>query len=370
MSPRILIAAGGTGGHIYPALATAAALRRLDAGCTVEFVCGEREVEQRIYADAGENPRVMPARTLGSGVFGRAAGAFAVAGNVVRSLSLVRRGRYDAVVGFGGYVCGPVVLAGILLRRPAILHEGNSIPGRTNRWLARWVNVFATHFDVTRTLVAARRIEKVGMPVREFDVPSDSRAARSELGLTGDRPTLLIIGGSQGAKYLNEKLLSVLQQLDADPGTAPWQILWGAGPAHADALQELVQSHAWNHLRIDVRGYIADMGRALAAADGALARAGASTAAELRRAGMPTLFVPYPAAIYDHQTRNARACEEEGWASWLPESAFGGGEALPRVRTFLHALASSGSASRTADGDPTPASERLAGLILAEAARR
>lgn len=315
---RVLIAAGGTGGHIFPAIALGEAFRLYHPGVYVRFACGERDLERRLYSEAGIEPIVFPARQLGSGLKAKLSGASAAAGNTLRAMKLIRSEGFDAVVGMGGYVSGPAVLAGILAGRKTIIHEANSVPGKTNRLLAPYVSLTAVHFEQTLKQLRARKSAVIGMPIRESVGSGDRAEALRFFGLDPEKKTLLVLGGSQGARFLYQTIMSTLPALDR-PENANLQILWSTGSGNFDELENRLRDTAPTYVSVKLLPFISKMDLALAATDIALARAGASSMAELLSCGIYTLYVPFPSAIYDHQTLNAREAVNAGVGEMIAE---------------------------------------------------
>jgi UDP-N-acetylglucosamine--N-acetylmuramyl-(pentapeptide) pyrophosphoryl-undecaprenol N-acetylglucosamine transferase len=315
---NILIAAGGTGGHIFPAIALGEALREQHPQVRFDYLCGERELERSLYESNGITPIVLPARQMGAGLTGKLRGGMAAAANARRAAALIRREGFDAVVGMGGYVSGPAVLAGWFLRRPTAVHEANSVPGKTNRWLAPWVDLCAVNFPSTVARLRARKTLRVGMPIRRTACMGERAEGARAFGLDPSRRTLLVIGGSQGARFLYEALVESLDALDV-PEHRGLQILWSTGAGNFDMLQSRLRGIALSHISVRLERFISRMDLALAAADLAVARAGASTIAELVSCGIGALYIPYPHAIYDHQTVNAREIAAAGCGDMVPE---------------------------------------------------
>jgi UDP-N-acetylglucosamine--N-acetylmuramyl-(pentapeptide) pyrophosphoryl-undecaprenol N-acetylglucosamine transferase len=304
---NVVFAGGGTGGHLYPAIAIADALRESD-GANVTFVGVADRLEATIVPAAGYRLETVPSRPLGSSL----ARVVAVnAAGVARSWGLLSGLRPDLVIATGGYVCFPVVTAARMrrsagaTRAPIALLELNVKPGLTNRTLAPLVDEIWGAFPVDDPRLA-RKYVQTGVPVRAAIRTLPPRAqAVARFGLDPARKTLLAMGGSQGARSINAAVRSLLEQGGLSP---QWQVLlvtgasewerWGRGaPAGAVALP-----------------YIDDVAAAYAAADLVLARAGASTLAELTAAGKPAILVPYPFAAGDHQTENACRFAESGAA--------------------------------------------------------
>lgn len=352
--PTVVIAAGGTAGHVVPALAVADALRARGAG--VAFVGGER-AEAELVPEAGypfhplrvagidrENP-VRAARALLL-----AAGATARARRLLRSIGA------DAVLGGGGYVAGPVGLAAGALRLPLALTEADSHLGVANRLLAPLARRVFLAFPLDgRT---GRKYVVTGRPVPAGTGQADRRAARERFGIEADARCLLVFGGSLGARRLNDAAV------DAFGAAAPCAVLHACGRRdHDDLRRRLDALGSPPHYRL--RAYIEPFADALAAADLVAARAGGSVL-ELAAAGLSAILVPYPHATADHQTTNARYMESAGAAIVVPDADLDGPRLAREVWALLGAperLAAMGAAARaTARPD---AAERIAGELLA-----
>lgn len=317
-SVNILIAAGGTGGHILPAIALGRALAKA-ADVNIYYVCGSRPVELDLYHREGIQPIVMGVRQLGTDVFQRLRGAIAAARVTNEIWSFIHRHNVRAVIGLGGYVSGPAILAGVLARRRTLIHEANSVAGRTNRWVAPWVDVVAVNFSAACQQMRAKRCEIVGMPIRDDVFCANKDDAYSHFELDPRKRTLLVLGGSQGALYLYRALLKTLPHLDV-PEHGDLQLLWSTGTANFEELQRTLDECRLKWLSVKLVPFIARMDLALACADAAISRAGASTSAELLAAGVYTLYVPLPTAIYDHQRKNAEELLRAGVGLMLLES--------------------------------------------------
>ncbi len=302
----LLIMAGGTGGHVYPALSVADEMKR--RGVNVVWLGTRGGLEARAVPGAGIDIEWITIRGLrGTGVLGLLRTPFLLAIAMAQTLGVVLRRRPAAVLGMGGFVSGPGALTAWLLRIPVLIHEANAIAGFTNRWLARLARTVMTGFPVE----LGPRSVYVGNPVREDILAVPEPAGR----LAGrDGPwRILVVGGSQGARALNTRLPELLPGI---PGSAT--IRHQAGRDKAAGVQE---AYAAAGIRAQVTEYIDDMAEAYAWADLVICRAGAMTVAEVCASGSAAVFVPFPAAVGDHQTCNARlVCE--GQAAWMwPESA-------------------------------------------------
>lgn len=313
----MLLVAGGTAGHVYPALALAEELGR--EGAAVALAGSPGGFEEEAAATAGLEFLGIRARGWDrSSVVSLLAAAGLMSVSLTRAVGLVRRWRPEVVVAFGGYVSLPVGLAARSLRVPLVLHEQNSVPGLANRVLARRADRIAVTFeDSIGRLPRPERALLTGNPVRSQILQARRDDARDRLGLRDGARVLLVFGGSQGAKHLNEAMLRIADDL---MGIQDVVVLHVTGKRDhswvADALADLGLDPA----RWLVREYIQEMGDALAASDLVVCRAGATSVAEVCAAGRASVLVPYPFATEDHQTLNARSLEKAGAAVVVPDT--------------------------------------------------
>lgn len=355
-SAPVLILAGGTGGHIFPGLAVAEALRRRDV--PVVWLGAAGGMETRLVPPAGIPLETIAVRGLrGKGALALAKAPFQLLRACLQALAVLRRLRPRAVVSFGGYVAGPGGLCAWLLRRPLLVHEQNRAPGFTNRVLARFARRVLCGFPGA---FASDRAEVVGNPVRPaiaaLPAPAERFAGRE------GAPRLLVLGGSQGAHALNRVLPAVLAGLPADRRP---QVRHQCGERHADATRETYEKAG---VQASVEPFIADMAEAYGWADLVVCRAGALTLAELCAAGVGSVLVPFPAAVDDHQTRNAEFLVEAGAAVLVPEGEGFAGRMAAAAGELLHdparRLAMATAARGIAHAD---AAGRVAGIVLEEA---
>ncbi len=290
---KVLIAGGGTGGHVIPALAIGRELRDRHHA-EVRYVGTARGLETKLVPEAGfplELIHVGQLKNVSLWTRARTMGDLPV--GIARCVSLLRAFKPDVVVGVGGYASGPAMMAAILLRIPTLAYEPNAAPGLANRLVGRFVSAAAVNFAPTTRFF--RNAVVTGVPVREaiFHIPAKSLAAP---------PRLLITAGSQGAKVFNDTLPLIVERLFAAvPGLT---ILHQAGPQHLQATLAAYEASSSDPSRWEVRAFIDDMPAQYAACDLVLARSG-STVSELAAAGRPSLLVPFPQAADDHQRRNA-----------------------------------------------------------------
>ena len=317
--PWAIIAGGGTGGHVTPAIAIARALvARGHPADTIHFVGSRRGIEARMVPDAGFAVTLLPGRgiqrRLALDNLGAVVGLLVA---LVRAFVLVARRRPRVIVSVGGYASAPCSIAAVLLRVPLVLAEQNAVPGAAHRLVARFARAAAVTFEGT----PLPRAVVTGNPVRPeilaVDRERGRHAARAELGLPADRQVLLTIGGSLGARHINVAVLGAVRRwatrrdlaVRQVVGRRDWELVDGDRPRlPADGL-------VWHPVPFEDR-----VDLALAATDLVVCRAGASTVAEVTAVGVPAVFVPFPGAAEDHQTANARAVVDAGGGVLLPDA--------------------------------------------------
>jgi UDP-N-acetylglucosamine--N-acetylmuramyl-(pentapeptide) pyrophosphoryl-undecaprenol N-acetylglucosamine transferase len=355
MSAPVIIMAGGTGGHVFPALAAAKVLR--ERGIPVVWLGVPDSMEARLVPANGfpiEWVRVRGIR--GKGLKAWALAPFRIASAVIAAARVMRRLKPRAALGAGGYVSGPGGIAAWLLRIPLLIHEQNAIAGLTNRWLARFATCVLEAFP--GSFGAGVHALNVGNPVRA-DIASLPEP-RVRFAGRGPKVRLLVFGGSQGAQRLNAMVPEALARLD--PARRP-EVRHQAGERGLEAARA---AYLGCRVEAEVSAFIDDMAAAYAWADLALCRAGAMTVAELQAAGLGALLVPFAAATDDHQTKNAEAMVRVGAGKILaehdltPDSLSAGIAELTASRPRLLEMASAARAARNVD-----AAARLADLCLA-----
>jgi UDP-N-acetylglucosamine--N-acetylmuramyl-(pentapeptide) pyrophosphoryl-undecaprenol N-acetylglucosamine transferase len=309
--PFVAIACGGTGGHLFPGLAVAEQLRQ--RGCDVALLISPKDIDQQaVKAASGMEIFTLPAVGLQNGNY------FSFARSFVKSFFAARRifkqRRPDAVLAMGGFTSAPPVFAAKFSGAKTFLHESNTIPGKANRLLARFVDTAFTGFPETAAKLRAKKTLVTGTPVRPQFSQSAIRNPQSAiaLGLDPNHPTILVVGGSQGAHGLNEMILSALPLLkDRD-----WQWLHLTG---ANDFEKVKAAYATHGIKTVVKPFLAEMDLALGAATAAVSRAGASSLAEMAAMRLPSLLVPLPTAADNHQFFNAQAFEKTGAAKLLEQ---------------------------------------------------
>ncbi len=316
--PRVLIAAGGTAGHVFPGLALARSLKELQPGATVRFAGTSRGIEGRAVPEAGFPLDLLPILPLSRRLaLETVLSPFAAVAGTAAALRLLRRHRIEAVAGMGGYVTLPVAVAARLAGVPVVLHEQNAIPGVANRLAARFARKVALGVAAAADAFPRGSTITVGNPVRPELARLDRNRLRElgqkELGLDPDRATLFVFGGSQGARRLNQALIAATPHW---PRPERVQILHACGRRDEAEVREAWRAAApeARGLKVRIEPFIDRMDLAYAACDLALTRAGAMTMAELTATGVPALMVPLPHATADHQAGNARAVAAAGGA--------------------------------------------------------
>ncbi|MEZ4423110.1 MAG: undecaprenyldiphospho-muramoylpentapeptide beta-N-acetylglucosaminyltransferase [Gemmatimonadota bacterium] len=320
----MVFSGGGTGGHLYPALALADALAAERRDVRPRFVGAQRGLEARVLPERGHEPLLLDVEGLArSRPLHNVTVLRKLVAAVRATAARYRAWRPDLVVVTGGYAAAPAGLAAVALRVPLAVQEQNSVPGVTTRLLARWARQVHVAFPeaIGRLPAPARGRARVsGNPIRTFpDVQATE--ARTRLGLPEQGVLVLVAGGSQGSRALNARVLEAVTAVTEGRLARPhgMQVLWSTGPAHiADVEQQLdaLGAPVWVH----ARAYLDDMPLALRAADVAVSRAGAMATSEYLAVGLPAVLVPLPTAAADHQTHNAAALDAAGAAVCLREA--------------------------------------------------
>lgn len=334
MTRRILFAGGGTGGHLYPGIAIAEEIRKRFPSAELLFVGNAKNIEARIVPAKGFSflpiwvagfRRSLSLDTLLSLV------KLIVA--VVQSFLVIRRVKPQVVVGTGGYVCGPPLYVASLVGIPTLIQEQNSYPGVTTRILALWVSEVHLSFDRARRFI--KRTDGVfvsGNPTREAIGSVERRIGAERLQVDDGRFTVLVVGGSRGARSINNAMLGMVDSLAA----LGIQLVWASGGDDYERCRTALEGRAGTGASsLHLLPYIEEMEFAYAVADLVVCRAGATTIAEITRAGLPSVLIPYPFAAADHQTENAKALEESGAAMVVRDSETAA-MLLPVIRGLLH----------------------------------
>ncbi|MGH9670671.1 MAG: undecaprenyldiphospho-muramoylpentapeptide beta-N-acetylglucosaminyltransferase [Terriglobales bacterium] len=316
---RAILAGGGTGGHVIPALAIAQELR-VRYSAEVQFVGTARGLETKLVPAAGFELELIEVGALKNvGWTTRLSTLWRLPGALLRSRRIIRGFRPDVVIGVGGYASGPAVLAAEMAGVPTLIFEPNLVPGFANRVVALWASAAAVHFEETRRFF--RNAEVTGVPVRKEFLSIPPRPA-------GASPTLLVFGGSLGAAALNRVMMESVAALKQ----AGWGVIHQTGERDYNQVQSAYQQSG---ISAEVTPFIERMPEAFARADLLLCRAGAATVAEITAAGKPAILVPFPRASDDHQRRNAEALVQAGAVLLIPEAGLTSERLMKTVAELL-----------------------------------
>lgn len=360
---QIALAGGGTGGHVYPALAIGDALRA--RGHAVVLFGDPGRLEGRVAPQRGYALTAVSASQFprGGGVVARLRFGLRLVADVVAARRQLRAAGVDAVLGVGGYLAAPTVLAAWTLGLPVVVHEANAVPGLANRLCAQVADRVLLTFEGTRRFLRhPSRAVQVGVPVSASVAQGDRAAAAARYGLDPSRTTVLIVGGSLGAARLND--LAV--HLASDPARDV-QLLHLSGPRYADAVRASLPANVRDHVLVAYEDRMAD---AYAVADVVVCRAGSGTLAELALVGLPALLVPSPHVTDDHQTANARALEAQGAAQVLVEDGWEDASAAAAVLALARDVAARARMAEAMRATARPdAAERAADVVEAALGR-
>ncbi len=334
---KVLLTCGGTGGHIYPAVAIAKALQAQDPTVQILFVGAEYGMEKELIPREGfrletitvtglsrENP-LAAARSLwqaGSGLF--------------RASRIIGKFRPDVAIGTGGYVSGPAILAASLRGIPTLIHEQNAFPGLTTRMLSRFASIAAVSHDAAvARLPKAKRTVVTGLPIRPAFYQTLRMSARTKLGLPADATVILSVGGSGGAENINQTVCQAAPHLLANKEIVLLQV---SGDRYYDSVASIAESLGWPDAwpeRWQIIRFMQDMPAALAAADLVISRAGASTLEEIAAVGIPAIVVPSPNVTDNHQEYNAQAMAQQGAALVILDNQLTEASLLSSVNRLL-----------------------------------
>lgn len=315
-SYKFIISGGGTGGHIFPAIAIANALKEIDPGANILFIGAKGKMEMEKVPAAGYPIEglwisgIQRKITLKNLSF-----PFKLASSMLRARKIINKFKPDAVIGVGGFASGPTLRVATGKGIPTLIQEQNSFPGITNKLLAGRVSKICVAYDGMEKYFPAEKIIRTGNPVRKqvIETAGKKEEALGYFGLKAGKKTLLIVGGSQGALSINK---SIAKNLDAF-GKKGYQLLWQTGKYYYAEALETAKKHTGQ--TIAVKAFIDRMDLAYALADVIVSRAGAIAISEICAVGIPPVFVPFPAASEDHQTKNAQALVDKEAAILIPD---------------------------------------------------
>ncbi|MEW6064390.1 MAG: undecaprenyldiphospho-muramoylpentapeptide beta-N-acetylglucosaminyltransferase [Bacillota bacterium] len=335
---RAILTGGGTGGHIYPALAIARGLQNRFPDTEILYVGTNRGLEADIVPKANFPFQAITVSGLERKLSLANLKVLWQAWQGCREAArIMKTFKPDVVIGTGGYVCGPVVMAAARRGIPTLIHEQNALPGITNRLLSRFVDQVAVTFeDSVKYFSGKAKVVVTGLPVRPEIMQTDRTKALTSLNLHGEKLTLLVFGGSLGARRINQAMVEVVKRYGNDPKV---QVLHATGQlGYQEFLNELANNGIVldKYVNIIVKPYLYNMHEALAAADLVISRAGAATLAELTVSGLPSVLIPYPYASENHQEHNARALADRGAAVLIKDADLTGGKLVETVENIIN----------------------------------
>ncbi len=328
---NIIIAGGGTGGHLFPALAIARGVERAIPGVTVTFVGTARGLEAKIIPREGFDIRFIESEGLvGKSLSGTVASALKVPGSIIEARRILKDINPDMVIGVGGYSSGPVLACARLMGIPTLIHEQNTLPGLTNKMLGKLVDTVAVTYHESIKYFPKEKTFLTGNPVRTEIVEGSRERGHEIFSLAGDRFTVFIFGGSRGASHINHAVDEALEYLE--PYRDKIQFLHQTGEAEFDVMKETYSSRGFKGT---VMPFAYEMADAYAVADLIVSRAGATTLAELTACGKAAILVPYPHAAANHQEINARKLWDIGAAHVILDRDLNGKSLSDTVRYMM-----------------------------------
>ncbi|MFC4320272.1 undecaprenyldiphospho-muramoylpentapeptide beta-N-acetylglucosaminyltransferase [Litchfieldia salsa] len=328
---KILVSGGGTGGHIYPALALINEIKKLNPNAEFLYIGTEKGLESQIVTRAG-----IPFKTIDITGFKRKLSLDNVKTitkffkGVTNSKRYIKEFKPDVVIGTGGYVCGPVVYAASKLKVKTVIHEQNSVPGLTNKFLSRYVDKVAICFEAAREFFPNEKVVLTGNPRASEVLGKDGLAGKLSVGLKPNMRSVLIVGGSRGAKPINEAFLEVLDKVDKKD----YQVLYVTGEVHYEKVIEKV-NEVGNPDNVIIKPFLHNMPEVLSGVDLIVARAGATTLAEITALGLPSILIPSPYVTNNHQEKNARSLSDKNAAILRLEHEFSGEILLRDIDSIL-----------------------------------
>ncbi|EGD46694.1 undecaprenyldiphospho-muramoylpentapeptide beta-N-acetylglucosaminyltransferase [Ruminiclostridium papyrosolvens DSM 2782] len=315
---KVLIAGGGTGGHINPGLAIAKYIKQKDADADITFVGTKKGLETKLVPREG-----FPLETITVRGFKRklSLDTLIAIKELIQSFfqasRLIKRTKPDVVIGTGGYVCGPVLYMAAKKGIPTLIHESNAFPGVTNRLLERYVNYVAISFkDAEKYFKNKKKLVLTGNPVREELLKSDRENVISDLDIADGKPLIVVMGGSRGARKINETIADMLSNYFK----GEFNMIFATGEAQFDDISATVKVNEKYKSMVKVVPYIYNVDQVYTASDLMICRAGAITISELQVMGIPSILIPSPYVTANHQEHNARSLEREGGAVVILES--------------------------------------------------
>ena len=328
---RILVTGGGTGGHIYPALAMVRALQELDQNVEVLYIGTENGLEKDIVTKEG-----LPFKHIEIAGFKRSLSLdnlktiFKFLKSVSLSKQYIKEFNPDVVIGTGGYVCGPVVYSAAKLKVPTIIHEQNSLPGVTNKFLARYVNKIAICFEEARAYFPENKVVLTGNP-RASEVVKTHKIGKGALGLNPAKKTVMISGGSRGAEPINEAFISMIEKYEQ----SDYEVVFVTGNKHYETIKAQIKS-VDKLKNVHILPFINNMPQYLVSVDLFVGRSGATFLSEITALGVPSILIPSPYVTANHQEYNARSVTDHGGGVLILEKDLTGERLLNEINTLMY----------------------------------
>ena len=323
---RIIIAGGGTGGHLFPGIAIAEEFLKRDGDTKILFIGTQRGIEGKLLGQLGYELGTIDVEGVkGRGLEALLKGAYQIPQSMWQSSRILRQFRPQIAIGVGGYASGPAILTACLMRIPAVIAEQNAVPGITNRILGKFVNKVFVTYGQTKDWFSRSKVMVSGNPVRSaLTVVRDKKKEKSDIW------NLLIFGGSQGAAAINKSVVEMLPLLE--PLKNKLRVLHQSGVRELEAVRQAYRQYG---ISADVTSFIEDMAGAYAEADLIICRAGATSLAEITAAGKVPVLIPFPWAANDHQTKNAEALAAAGAAIMINERELSGSRLFGVIESLL-----------------------------------
>ncbi|MEI5994863.1 undecaprenyldiphospho-muramoylpentapeptide beta-N-acetylglucosaminyltransferase [Candidatus Enterococcus mansonii] len=329
---KILITGGGTGGHIYPALAFVNHMKKVEPATEFMYVGTENGLENQIVPKYD-----IPFKTIKIQGFRRSLSpenlktVYLFLNSIGKAKKIIREFQPDVVIGTGGYVSGSVVYAAKQLKIPTIIHEQNSIPGMTNKFLSRYATKVAICFPDVAEYFPKEKVVLTGNPRAQEVVTIEKTQVLSEYSLDPDRKTVVIFGGSRGALKINQAFIEALPLFEQKE----YQVLYASGDRYYKELQEKLNLIEKKLTNISIQPYIDKMAEVLASADLMVGRAGATSIAEFTALGLPAILIPSPYVTNDHQTKNAQSLVKSGAVEMITDQELTGHSLVKAIDEIL-----------------------------------
>lgn len=314
---RVIISGGGTGGHIYPGVAIAKKIKEKHSDAEILFIGSKNGLEGKLVPKEGFKIKLIEVEGLNKKVsFKTFSSVKKVFKGYSQASKIISEFKPDAVIGTGGYVCGPVVLSASLKKIPTIIHEQNAIPGMTNKILSKFVKKIAITFKESQKFFPDKKVIYTGNPIRSQILNADKGLSRDKLGFEKNKKLVLAVGGSRGAKNLNSAVLDIIPEVIKND----LQLLFITGEGgYNDIIKEAHKRGYKIGKEVKILPYLYEMENALASCDIIISRAGATILSEVTALGLPSILIPSPYVANNHQELNANALEKNGAAIKLRE---------------------------------------------------